>query len=109
MPTDNSTTIGPAASPELPITIHLDGGLGAVEFVRRLHRGGLELRNAEDGSDAVIVRAERERQTEATENAIGEHIERQRRRLNKASAVLLGAELTAEYNPEMSIVTDAIS
>ena len=38
-----------------------------------------------------------------------DHIEEQRRRLNKASAVLIGAELTAEYCPEMSIVSDAIS
>lgn len=39
---------------------------------------------------------------------ISERIESERRRLNKAAAVLIGAELTAEYCPEMELVTDAI-
>lgn len=55
---DCNDPTGPA-TPELPFTIHVDGNLGAVEFVRRLHMGGMEMRNAEDGSYAVIVRAER--------------------------------------------------
>jgi hypothetical protein len=58
---DSSVTTGPE-TPATPTTIRVDGDLGAVEFVRRLHRGGLELRNAEDGSYAVILRAEREPQ-----------------------------------------------
>jgi hypothetical protein len=40
---------------------------------------------------------------------ISDRIEEERRRLNKASAVLIGAELTAEYCPERGLVTDAIS
>lgn len=35
-------------------------------------------------------------------------IETERRRLNKAVAVLVGAELTAEYCPERALVTDAV-
>jgi hypothetical protein len=50
---------GLAPSPEFPITIRVDGNLQAVDFIRRLHRGGMDLRNAEDGSYAVIVLAER--------------------------------------------------
>lgn len=40
---------------------------------------------------------------------IEERIESERRRLNKAVAILTGAELTAEYCPDMELVTDAIS
>jgi hypothetical protein len=58
---DSSVTNGPE-SPEHPLNISVDGDLGAVEFVRRLHRGGLALQlNANDGS-TVITRSEREPQ-----------------------------------------------
>jgi hypothetical protein len=40
---------------------------------------------------------------------VQDRIESERRRLNKAVAVLVGAELTAEYCPDMSLVTDGIS
>jgi hypothetical protein len=40
---------------------------------------------------------------------IADRIESERRRLNKAVAVLIGAELTAEYCPDLDLVTDAIS
>lgn len=40
---------------------------------------------------------------------IQERIETERRRLNKAVSVLIGAELTAEYCPDLDLVTDAIS
>lgn len=49
----DSVSKGPE-TPETPITISVDGDLGAVEFVRRLHRAGLELVNADDGSYAVL-------------------------------------------------------
>lgn len=39
---------------------------------------------------------------------IQDQIETERRRLNKAVAILVGAELTAEYCPESSLVTDAV-
>jgi hypothetical protein len=55
---DSNSPTGPAA-PEIPITIHVDGNLEAVDFIRRLHKGGLQLRNADDGSYAVIGIAER--------------------------------------------------
>lgn len=51
---------GPAPSPELPLVLHVDGNLGAVDFVTRLHRGGLTLSNADDRSYAVIVLSEGE-------------------------------------------------
>lgn len=50
----------PSPSPELPLTLSVDGNLGAVDFITRLQRGGLTLRNADDGSSAVIVLAEGE-------------------------------------------------
>jgi hypothetical protein len=96
---------GPATTPELPLTLRVGGDLGVVEFVRRLHTGGLELRNAEDGSYAVIVRAERE----PAENAIGEHIEKQRRQLNKAAAVLLAVIYSLDRGLENEQAGDAAS
>lgn len=55
---DSILPTGPA-SPEIPLTIHVSGDLEAVDFIRRLHRGGLELRTAPDGGNPVIVLAER--------------------------------------------------
>jgi hypothetical protein len=43
---------------ELPLISHIDGNMAGVEFIRRLHAGGLELRNADDNTYAVIVRGE---------------------------------------------------
>lgn len=48
------------APPELPITFHVDGNLGAVDLVQRLALGGLQLSNSEDGSHAVLRLAEGE-------------------------------------------------
>lgn len=48
------------ATPELPLTLYLDGNLGAVDLVQRLALGGLRLSNAADGSSAVIGLAEGE-------------------------------------------------
>jgi hypothetical protein len=40
---------------------------------------------------------------------IADRIESERRRLNKAIAVLIGAELSRDYYPDLELITDAIS
>lgn len=52
---DASLPNGPA-SPETPVNVWLDGGLNAVDLVRRLHRAGLELKN-EDGRVVLVLRS----------------------------------------------------
>jgi hypothetical protein len=44
----------PTTTPELPLFLKVDGNLPAVDFIKRLHAGGLELVNAEDGTYAVL-------------------------------------------------------
>lgn len=104
----DSVPNGPAPSPDLPISVHLDGNIGAVDFIRRLHAGGLQLRQGSDDDYAVITLADGE-EPALTAHVQHERIEQQRRQLNKAVAVLIGAELTAEHSPEMSLVTDAVA
>lgn len=48
MPTQDDTT------PELPVVLHVDGSIGAVDFLQRLRRAGLEISTTEDGDKAVL-------------------------------------------------------
>jgi hypothetical protein len=47
-------------TPDLPLTISVDGNLQAVDFIKRLHRGGLQLRRADDNGFAVIVLSDKD-------------------------------------------------
>lgn len=99
---DDSLPNGPA-SPELPISVQVDGNLGAVDFIRRLHAGGLQLRQGSDDDYAVITLAD------AEEPAQRDHIEAQRRKLQKAAAVLLAMIYAMDRGLESEQAGDAAS
>lgn len=55
MPTQDSNS-----SADMPVVCHIDGSFSPIDLVRRLTRGGLQLKTSQDGSVAVIVKAEKD-------------------------------------------------
>lgn len=114
-----------APAPETPITVSLSGDLPAVEFITRLQRAGLALRTGDTGYP-VIVLSERELDPFADAPLTGpgsrlesqlaeiraagrEHIEQQRRKLQRASAVLLALVYSLDHGLESEQAGDVAS
>lgn len=100
---------GPAPSPDFPMVLHVDGSLGAADLVRRLHDAGLELRQGSDDVHGVLVLADEEPAPTDDGQPAREHIEAERRNLQKASAVLLALIYSLDRGLESEQASDAAS